>query len=97
MYIKMRRKGDMGNTHFHKRHFSIPMQHFSFVKTRVTFNRDGTKMPCGELAAAVGPQAGLTPAPAQRPAAGLLPAVHLQLPLPGRRPGGLWARLLFGK
>lgn len=30
----------MGNTHSHKRHFSIPMQHFSFVKTRVTFNRD---------------------------------------------------------
>lgn len=85
MKSKCRRRGDMDKTHFHKRHFSFPMQHFSFVKTRATFNQDekenamGARSCCGDHQAA------------------LLLAPSLEGPRPRTAPECAFARLLFGK
>lgn len=72
------------------------MQHFSSVKTRVTFSQDGTKTLSGKLAAAVGLQAGRPGSQPRGPQHGSSELCACSSHCKAGS-GGLWARLLFGK
>lgn len=90
----------MGNTHFHKRYFSIPVQHFSSVKTRVTYNWDKNKNAmCGKLAAAVGTKrlASLLVPGLEGLRHWTAPSCAFAVPIARKAVVDLWARLLFGK